>query len=231
MDRLRAAAALLGLSAGPVNPEALGWLSSLGSEARMAHYGGDPIGEAPEAVPWASLGQGERFSPTEHYGPAWPTIPDRTTTPGSTRDLTLEEILATKWSDDPRRVTQSMKQQAFDDYGLEGYDDPAYPPDRHGRRWQIDHLIPRQMGGADEQSNLWPAPYNATHPYNPNYPEDHVMNPWDVVRKDITANRLMKAVREGQMTLDEARTRMQGDWRQTYIEFYGIPDRMDSGRW
>lgn len=172
---------------------------------------------------------GSEFQPVQELPPpaGWPIFPDRNITPGSDRGLTEEEILTTKWGKDPRMVTEEMKQRAYEAYGLKGKFDPTYPKDKHGRRYQIDHFVPRQMGGADRQDNLWPMPYNPnslTPPFeqfyvNPNRP----WNPWNVLRKDITANRLMKEVKKGNLTLDEAKKQLGGDWRQPYVRFYGQP--------
>lgn len=175
--------------------------------------------EPPEDL-LSGLKPGQDYSPTDNYT-GWPTFALYNTTPGKARDdMTEEQIIATKWGKDPRRVTSGMKQQAFEDYGLSGNRDETYPLDKHGRRYQIDHLIPREMGGADDQSNLWPMPYNTNKlEWWPG--ED---DPWNVVLKDITANKLTNEVRAGRMTLQEARDRMLRDWRMSYIEFYGFPE-------
>jgi hypothetical protein len=50
----------------------------------------------------------------------------------------------------------------------------------HGRRCEIDHLISRELGGADDVKNFWPQPYG-THA-------------WNAVLKDRVENRLHKEV-------------------------------------
>lgn len=170
----------------------------------------------------------ERTSMYNDVPSGWPNEPDPEKTPGLLRDLTDEEIISTKWGKDRRKVTDEMKQQAFEDYGLKGRDDKTYPTDKHGRRWQIDHLIPRQFGGADDLSNLWPLPYNPNSLTPPMMREppgdyDEPWNSYNVVLKDITANKLMNEVRAGRMTLDEARSLLAGDWREVYRSYYGEP--------
>lgn len=164
----------------------------------------------------------------------WPSLPYRSVTPGEARtDMTEEEIAAKKWGQDSRAaVTSKIKQGAFDDYGLTGNKDPYYPPDEHKRRYQIDHLIPRELGGADTPENLWPAPYNPNRLPDTGWadihPEDmRQQEPWngyDVVRKDITANRLKKEVAEGRLSLEDAQKMISGDWRRAFDQYYGKPD-------
>ena len=77
-----------------------------------------------------------------------PLRPDPRLTPGVVRqDLTKTEICATKWGRDHRAVTDSMRQEVMRRYGL--------PWSKH-HLYEIDHLIPRDLGGADDVRNLWP---------------------------------------------------------------------------
>jgi hypothetical protein len=46
-----------------------------------------------------------------------------------------------------------MKRKVFKAYGLTGNGDGACVPDGHGRRCEVDHLISRELGGADEIGN------------------------------------------------------------------------------
>ena len=84
-------------------------------------------------------------------GSAWTgDIPDLKKTPGAIRaGLTTEKICSTKWGKDERHVTASMKQEVFTRYGYSGNDDQKCVPSGK-RRCEIDHLISRELGGADE---------------------------------------------------------------------------------
>lgn len=234
MDNMQVLAFMLGLpgrSAAPAPWGQQGYraLDDRYGAAGWEDYAGDGFyGDAPDGTVDIPLPRPRPSPPQDDMSdmPSWPIHPPDDITPGAIREeLSLEDILATKWGDDPRRVTSKMKQEAFENYDLSGYDDTTYRPDEYGRSWQIDHLIPRQMGGADEMENLWPAPYGEV--FDPNFPAYTTEAPWNVVRKDITANRLMQEVREGRMSLEEARERIQGDWTQTYMEFYGDPESED----
>src|SRR5689334_6829319 len=77
--------------------------------------------------------------------------PNKTLTPGVVRPLSLKAVCATKWGLDRRHVTEAMRHQVFEAYGI--------PYSQH-TRYELDHLIPRELGGADDVSNLWPQPFS-----------------------------------------------------------------------
>ena len=72
-------------------------------------------------------------------------MPNPERTPGEVRPLTLETICKTKWGKDYRPVSNKMKLRVCRSYGLK--DCAGYV---------VDHLIPRELGGADTIRNLWP---------------------------------------------------------------------------
>lgn len=140
-----------------------------------------------------------------------PVAPNQILTPGVVRDLTLEEICTTRWGLDRRFVTTAMRREVFTRYGLTGPNDPACRKDKHGRRYELDHLIPRQLGGADHVDNLFPQCYAG--------------KPWNAVLKDRVENRLHKEVCAGNVTLEDAQRGIAKDWRAIYRKFFGEPRR------
>ena len=136
-------------------------------------------------------------------------VPDPQKTPGAFRaGLTTEKICATKWGKDERHVTAAMKNQVFALYGYSGNDDPKCVP-AGKRHCEIDHLISRELGGADDVANLWPQSYGG--------------HPWNAVLKDTLENRLHKEVCRKAITLRLARTMLLEDWRKAYTNYYGKP--------
>lgn len=132
-------------------------------------------------------------------------LPDPKLTPGVSRpELTLEQICATKWGHDARAVTARMKRQVFAEYGLSGNDDPFCRPDG----CEIDHLVSRELGGADDVRNLWPQSYAGA---------------WNAHMKDRLENRLHKEVCAGNLGLDAARKAISSDWRKAYRQYFGDP--------
>ena len=154
--------------------------------------------------------------PTEPSAPAVANtaaagdIPNPTLTPGLTRaGLSKSKVCAIKWGKDERHATAAMKRQVFAAYGYSGYDDPRCVPDSHGRKCEVDHLISRDLGGADDPKNLWPQAYGTT--------------PWNATLKDTLENRLHKEVCAGHISLKAARGLLVNDWRKAYVQFYGQP--------
>ena len=143
-------------------------------------------------------------------GVAWADdLPDLAKTPGVVRPgLTKAKICATKWGKDARHVTDAMKKQVFESYGYTGNDDPKCVPSGK-QRCEIDHLISRELGGADDVKNLWPQPYG-THP-------------WNAHHKDTLENRLNKEMCQGRITLKQTRDMLINDWRVAYRKYYGEP--------
>jgi len=143
-------------------------------------------------------------------GLAWADdIPNLQITPGAVRaGLSKTKICSIKWGKDERHVTAAMKRQVFAAYGYSGYDDPRCVP-AGKRTCEIDHLISRELGGADEVSNLWPQAYGTS--------------PWNAVLKDKLENRLHKELCAGNITLKSARDMLVTDWREGYKKYYGEP--------
>ncbi|MFC3532883.1 HNH endonuclease [Vogesella facilis] len=136
-------------------------------------------------------------------------IPDLALTPGTVRSgLTREQICSIKWGRDERHVTAAMKREIFLRYGYSGNDDPQCVP-AGKRRCEVDHLVSRELGGADEIDNLWPQAYGTS--------------PWNAVLKDKLENRLHKEMCAGSITLEAARQMLVNDWREAYRQYYGAP--------
>lgn len=114
--------------------------------------------------------------------------PDAAHTPGLTRALTRQQVCGTKWGKDRRAVTLAMKRHVAAAYGV---------PWAEHAKYEFDHLIPRELGGADDERNLWPQPWDG---------------PTGARAKDRLENRLHRAVCAGELTLDSAQTIIQSDW-------------------
>src|ERR1044071_2965723 len=83
--------------------------------------------------------------------PVLAELPKHPVYPGGARTaLTAKKVCPTKWGKDARPVTAAMKKEVFAAYGLSGNTDPACIRDARGRHCEIDHLISRELGGADD---------------------------------------------------------------------------------
>ena len=139
------------------------------------------------------------------HGVPLPDMPDPKLTPGVSRNLTINQICNTKWGQDARAVTASMKITAFTRYGLTSNDD--CPPDDHGRRCEVDHKYSREIGGADDINNLWP---------------QHYAGDWNASDKDRLENWAHKQICENHMSITDAQHLMD-NWEQSYIKAFGGP--------
>lgn len=81
------------------------------------------------------------------------TLPNPQLTPGKTRVVTLEELCTTS-TKLVRHTTSRTKRFICKEYQVENCP---------GSDWEIDHLIPLELGGADDKSNLWPQPIAEAH--------------------------------------------------------------------
>lgn len=132
-------------------------------------------------------------------------LPNPKLTPGVARtDITQTQICSTKWGKDERLVTAAMKRQVFQAYDFTGNTDPACTPDKNGRRCEVDHLISRELGGADDVRNLWPEPYGG---------------PWNASMKDRLENKLHKLVCTGKLPLSQAQREIATNWIKAYQEY------------
>jgi hypothetical protein len=124
--------------------------------------------------------------------------PDRAQTPGAVRPMTQEAICATAWGRDARKVTLAMRRTVFARQGIAWANRQAY---------EVDHLIPRSLGGADALENLWAQP-------GPGWVRGTA-----AYYKDRLEVRLERLVCAGRVNLDDARVAMVNDWRQAYLRF------------
>ena len=68
---------------------------------------------------------------------------------------------------------------------------------------EIDHLVPRQLGGADTEANLWPQPLRQAR------------------LKDRAENRAHREVCDGRADLAEVQRQMARDWTVLYVDWFG----------
>ncbi|SRR6266496_2536814 len=133
--------------------------------------------------------------------PCLAQLPNPKLTPGAIRTTNAVEICADTFRAGPyRHTTAAMKKQVCRSYGV------AHCPQLDVM--EIDHLIPLELGGADEITNLWPemAEYRShgVH-FAPGF---HV--------KDQLENELHRRVCRGKMGLPEAQACIAKNWVQCY---------------
>ena len=122
-------------------------------------------------------------------GPQEGLIPNGKLTPGK---------VATS-DKDRQGVTVAMEQKVFRRYHL---------PWERRAEFKIDHLIPRELGGADTINNLWPQKIRA--------------KPYGADRKELLTEVLLQKVRAGKMTLAQAQEEIRRDWIDAFIDHVGM---------
>jgi hypothetical protein len=120
--------------------------------------------------------------------------PDPTLTPGVVRTTDAGDIC----SHGTRELRHWSRER--DDRIMAEYSLPAGPhPD-----FEIDHLIPLCLGGADDDKNLWPEPRRSIEPE------------FSAERKDDLEHRLCQMVCAGELDAAEAQLEIASDWTESY---------------
>jgi hypothetical protein len=127
-------------------------------------------------------------SPTNETPPA--VIPDPTLTPGSVRTTDVAAICAHGTAGE-RHWSRERDDRIMAEYGL--------PPGPHPD-YEVDHMIPLCVGGADDDRNLWAEPRRSIEPM------------WNAERKDELERRLCELACSGAVDVREAQREIAEDW-------------------
>ena len=118
-----------------------------------------------------------------------PILPDANMTPGDTFDITAQDICAHGYARKVRDVPAQMKREVYREYGIISHGPGDY---------EIDHLIPLELGGSNSIKNLWP--------------ESHRTSPWNAQVKDRLEDKLHEMVCSGQLDLKTAQKAIASNW-------------------
>jgi len=120
-------------------------------------------------------------------------LPDSACTPGAVfPNATQQEICRSGYTRSVRNVPVSEKEQAYAEYGIFHHSSGQY---------EVDHLVPLEVGGSNDIANLWP---EAAYP-KPGFHE-----------KDKVENYLHDQVCSGAMSLNEAQKEIATNWLAVY---------------
>ncbi|HWK16904.1 MAG TPA: hypothetical protein VNR66_05570 [Solirubrobacteraceae bacterium] len=141
----------------------------------------------PRPAPAAGLGRRTRTSGCRVRG----QLPDPACTPGAVfAAATVAEICTPGYASGVRNVPEALKRTVYADYGTE----PSVPGS-----YEVDHLVPLELGGSNEIANLWPE-------IAPGYHE-----------KDQVENELHDAVCAGHIGLASVQRAIARDWRHAGV--------------
>ena len=164
--------------------------------APSAPSSGPPAATAPATMPSA---QRTTASPLASPSGAliWKgsvALPDHTLTPGATLPgVTAAQVCTAGWTQAHRDVPEELRYQVFAEYRV------AYSAHLS---YEVDHLIPLELGGSNSIRNLWPQPAGGSHP---GYPA-----------KDGLENRLHELVCDGTLPLSTAQHAIAANWWAAY---------------
>lgn len=116
-------------------------------------------------------------------------LPDPACTPGSVLTQDAATVCRAGYAAGVRDVSAATRRAV-----LAAYDDVDPPRGAY----ELDHLIPLELGGGNDAANLWPEPALGAR------------NAYD---KDLAENALRGAVCGGRIALVEAQRTMATDWR------------------
>ena len=129
-----------------------------------------------------------------------PIKPDPTLTPGVVNtSVTKETYCVSGYTGQKgvRNVPESIKKQVFAEYKIDPKSD----------KFEIDHLISLELGGANDIKNLWPQSYT-TKPLNAH-------------TKDALENKLHKLICTGKADPAEVQKDVAADWTKAYEKYVG----------
>lgn len=128
-------------------------------------------------------------------------------TPGAVRTISKKEVCEGGSTKQFRHTTEAMKKHVYALYGVDKTQtlasEDALGPKAQPPLYEIDHLISLELGGEDDEKNLWPQPYYM-------HPGAH--------EKDAVENYLHREVCGGKMELQEAQREIATDWYQVYLD-------------
>jgi hypothetical protein len=127
-----------------------------------------------------------------------PLLPDPKLTPGDVFDVTAGDICTAGYTKRVRNVPEAEKEQAYREYGITAHPRGTY---------EVDHLIPLELGGSNSLKNLWPQSYRTS--------------PWNARTKDKLENRLHELVCAGQLDLATAQQEIARNWIEAYKKYVG----------
>jgi len=124
-------------------------------------------------------------------------LPERTRTPGAIATSSTAVVCRPGYAHAARNVPYRVRDAVYTAYGLpRSHRTPSggYVGPRRG--YVIDHLVPLELGGANDVRNLWPQPRNEAH------------------AKDRVEDALHEAVCSARMRLVDAQQRIVRDWER-----------------
>lgn len=130
-----------------------------------------------------------------------PFTPDPFLTPGQARPVTLAQLCSGNLDETPLEIPREVALAVFRNHGIIAPQAGAY---------ELDYLIPPELGGVGESANLWPQPYQ--------------QGPWNAYAKDALEDHLQRLVCAGELDLEAAQRAIAQDWTAAYQRYFETPE-------
>jgi hypothetical protein len=113
--------------------------------------------------------------------------------------ITLQMVCTHGYTQCVRKVSAATKNAVYASYGLTGNHNGYCESDQG---CEVDHLVSLELGGSNEQGNLWPEPYENEQ--------------WNAHVKDQLENFLHAEVCTGRISLKQAQTEVSTNWIESF---------------
>ncbi len=138
-------------------------------------------------------------SATLSAAPAAGTLPDHSLTPGEVfPGVTALQVCVSGYAGRVRNVLLAQYGEVYASYGV------PYP--QPSGTYELDHLVPLELGGDNSNRNLWPEPAQPAPGFH---------------QKDQLENYLHEAVCGGRLALADAQAGIASDWIKLYRQYVG----------
>lgn len=160
-----------------------------------------PAGDTPPAATTARSDLSPSPSPATAATPpaavAGAVLPNSRLTPGEVfPGVTAAQVCVSGYASSVRNVAHEQYVAAYAAYGIP-YPEPA-------GTYELDHLVPLELGGDNSDLNLWPEPASPVPGFH---------------QKDDLENYLHAEVCAGRMSLSDAQRGIASNWALLYQEY------------
>jgi len=126
-------------------------------------------------------------------------MPDKHLTPGQVfAGVTASQVCTSGWSSSHRNVASAQYHEVYGEYGIP-YPEPS-------GTYELDHLVPLELGGDNANANLWPEPAAPAPGFH---------------QKDVLENAMHDRVCAGSLGLVEAQREIASNWYAADLNYVG----------
>lgn len=129
-----------------------------------------------------------------------PILPDTSLTPGAVLTTDVARVCQPDYSKSVRHTSSKLKEEIYREYHLH----------KGTGHYEIDHLIPLGLGGADVKENLWPESYHS--------------RTWNAHTKDRLEWKLHRMVCAQEIDIKEAQQAFAANWITSFQHFCPTDD-------